>query len=316
MSAEGFFGGTPEGWFWYKMPPEPVKPEPVKTKPVPAKPPKLVKVPKPAGPPRYSAAWLKANLPKYLNRAIDTPSRTNVLAYMTLQRMAMDKAQRFADMTERVVQTTPFLDEGNRRPYNTVGGRLANRRSRKARNRSMRWLSKRVGIWFFYSSSRSCLYCDAQAGILNGVRELYGFQITAISTDGTPPPMGFQGARIDRGQAERLNINTPIALVLVNPEAGAVVPLSHSMLTRDQVVERVILAANTAGWLPDWLYKRTRPMRSMPRLVNNVLRPENRKLPDAIASRARTGGSPVPIAPNDIMRQLGLGYTLTLSGAN
>src|SRR5699024_2059836 len=98
--------------------------------------------------------------------------------------------------------------------------------------------------------------------------------------------------------------------------ADSVVPLSHSMLTRDQVVERVILAANTAGWLPDGLYKRTRPMRSMPRLVGNQLRPENRTLPDAIASRARTGASPVPIAPETIMKQLGLSNTLSLSGAD
>lgn len=311
--AGGFFGGDrPEGWFWYRLPPEPIEPKPVKPQP----PKKTSKAPAPKprvlkpGPPVMSAAWLKKNIPKYLNLAIDRPTRENVLTYLVLQRVAMDKSQRFADMTERVVQTTPLLDEYTRRPISGIGARLANRKSRQGVDRSMNWLSERVGVWFFYSGD--CVYCASQAKILKDVQKMYGLYVTAISMDGAPPPPGFKQARRDQGQAEQLGIKTPIALVLVNPEDQSIVPLSHALLTRKQLIGRIILASNTAGWLPDWRYKNTRPMRNNRLVVNKV----NRRLPAALAHRARAKPSPVPVKPSSLLQRLGMTGAVTLSGAD
>lgn len=311
-SAGAFFsasGPEPEGWFWYDMPPKPVKPEP-KQKPKP-KPPTIANRPakRPRktqsnpdqGPPVFSVAWIRKNLKKYRNRAINNPTRKNILAFLSLQRVMLDKAQAFSDAMEAVVKTTPVLDESTRRPLNAMGAKLANQRANRARDRAMRWLADRVGIWYFYSSD--CAACAPQASQLHAIQQIYDWTITAIAMDGkAPPPRKLERVRIDTGQAGRLGINTPLALVLVNPRTREVVPLSHSLLTRTEIVGRILLAAHTAGWLPDQLYNRTRPMRA------------NRTFTHRISNR-HTYNTPVPVQPGRVLRRLGLEETIHLSGA-
>ncbi|WP_336107927.1 conjugal transfer protein TraF, partial [Thalassospira sp. CH_XMU1420-2] len=47
-----------------------------------------------SGPSPMSAEWLKANMPRLLNQALDNPTRENVEAYYGAQRVMMDKAER------------------------------------------------------------------------------------------------------------------------------------------------------------------------------------------------------------------------------
>jgi conjugal transfer pilus assembly protein TraF len=93
--GQPFFQGKEEGWFWYKDPKErPVQLPPKSMLPLPAK-------PKETEP--LSVEWLKKQMPVLLDRAIDNPTRENVEAYLYAQRLAMDKSQRFAEMSQRVV---------------------------------------------------------------------------------------------------------------------------------------------------------------------------------------------------------------------
>ena len=62
----------------------------------------------------------------YRDKAIDNPSPENVAAYYYLQRVMMDKAQRFTDMARRVVMSDPLLDENPRRPIATFAANEAN----------------------------------------------------------------------------------------------------------------------------------------------------------------------------------------------
>ena len=67
----------------------------------------------------FSAKWLQQNMPKLLERAIDSPNKENVEAYLYAQRVAMDKSQVYAESARRVVASDPFLDENNRVPLST-----------------------------------------------------------------------------------------------------------------------------------------------------------------------------------------------------
>lgn len=301
-ATSSFFGSEPpDGWFWYSVTPDPEpQPEPKpeakpKPKPMPARPPALKKAvaPDPKEPTAYSAVWIRENLPKYLNRAIDNPTRKNVLAYMYLQRLTIDKSQRFADAVEVAVKTTPALDENNRRPISSMGARLANRGADRATKRAMTELSQQLGVWFFYSSG--CDYCASQSSVLKGVEEIYGIPVTAISMDGGSPPPGFASARSDEGQANRLDIDGPMGLVLVNPKSRKVVPLSHGLLARDQLVSRILLAAKKAGWIDEDAYNRTRPMRA------------DQLLSAGFEGSAETGAPTtdnLPVSPDDVLDRL------------
>ena len=114
--AARFYEREAEGWFWYRrdplppapvLPPEP-PPAPVPPEPEPEPPPESASPPEPAP---LSAAWLRANLETYQQRAIDDPSPTNLAVFLYLQKIALDKASRFTDAFQRAVQNDPALDE-------------------------------------------------------------------------------------------------------------------------------------------------------------------------------------------------------------
>ncbi|MCX7100910.1 MAG: conjugal transfer protein TraF, partial [Methylobacter sp.] len=120
-----YYEDKERGWFWYEEPvldedvaePEPLLPEPPpiqekKAEPEPAKPPEA----KP-----LSAEWFRKNMEKYRDKAIDEPTPQNVSAYMYLQRVMLDKAEKFTEVSQQVVMSDPVLDENSRRPIATFG---------------------------------------------------------------------------------------------------------------------------------------------------------------------------------------------------
>lgn len=107
-----FFHDKERGWFWREEFIEPPLPKPKKEKhptPIPARDSTEEIQP-------LSVAWLRKNLEKYRDQAIDVPSPENVAAYFYLQRVMMDKAHRFTDVAHEVVISDPRLDENVRRP--------------------------------------------------------------------------------------------------------------------------------------------------------------------------------------------------------
>ena len=106
FAAESWYERHAEGWHWYNDPekiqevePE-VVPEPKEEpKKEPPKPKMMVPEPaKPKHPVAFSSEWLNTMIPKYLSRAVDDPTPENVEAFFLLQRLAMDKAERFQKM--------------------------------------------------------------------------------------------------------------------------------------------------------------------------------------------------------------------------
>ena len=110
-----FYGDKERGWFWYEEPisddepvedvappPEPPPPKEIKAEQPPAK---------PAEAKPLSAEWFRKNMEKYRDKAIDEPTPENVSAYMYLQRVVLDKSEKFAQVTQQVVMSDPVLDE-------------------------------------------------------------------------------------------------------------------------------------------------------------------------------------------------------------
>ena len=262
-----FYRRSAEGWFWYaeELPaieePEPdSKPPPPRTVDPPPQPQEArtdVQVPAaPAGPSPLSAAWLRANLERYRDSAIDDPSPRNVTLYLYLQRLAIDKAERFAEATQRVVWSDPLLDETTRRPLATFAANLVNRQAAANREAALTETAKVAGLWFLFRSD--CPYCEAQAPLLEVLATRYGFDVQAVSLDGRPLPGGFYpDFRTDRGQAEALGVVSTPALFLARPPDG-LVPLSQGVLSLAELEQRIVHAATEAGWIAPHWRERTR----------------------------------------------------------
>ncbi|WPL23167.1 conjugal transfer protein TraF [Thiorhodovibrio frisius] len=256
-----FYERGAEGWFWYaEQPPEPEEELEPPPDPPPTPAPEEVAEQPPApetpsnqpGPTPLSAAWLRANLERYRDVAIDDPSPQNVSLYLYLQRLAIDKAERFAEASQRAVWSDPFLDETTRRPLATFAANLVNREAANQRDQALTKTAQVAGLWFLYRSD--CPYCEAQAPLLELLTNRYGLDVQAIALDGRPLPSGFfPNFRTDSGQARALGVVSTPALFLVRPPDG-IKPLSQGVLSLAELQQRIVQTAADAGWIdPRWL---------------------------------------------------------------
>ncbi|WP_287962921.1 conjugal transfer protein TraF [Alcanivorax sp.] len=276
-SKHSFFGRGDEGWFFYKeqFPPEKKKkPKPKHTRPAAPKQQEQAKA-KPAkvGPAPFSAAWLKINLPKYLNLALDHPTETNVRAYLLLQKLSLDKSSRFALMAQSVSITDPLLDAVSRRPLATSGTHVASGVANLKRDLLLKDLSKRVGIWAFYSGQ--CPYCHLLGKTLAALERNYGFTVMPVSMDGSEPPAEFPNRdqhRVDSGQSGALGVKQSPAVVLINVQTGEHVSIVQgSMLSFDGAKDRILLAAMQKGWITTAQYIESTPENPVPYLSADTL---------------------------------------------
>ncbi len=258
----GFYGRGAEGWFWYHDPPVPMKAPKKKQPPQPPKPPQAAReappqeVAKPAGPPPLSAEWLKANIPKYLNQAIDDPSHENVRAYYYLQRLAMDKSSRFARVAQEVVMGDPRLDETSRQPITNYAANEVPKAAAVATEEALKGIAQSAGLFFFFRSD--CRFCHIMAPVLQRFGDTYGLSILPVSLDGAPLPDGsFPDYQTDNGVAAALKVEVTPAVFLALPP-DTFVGVAQGALSMSELTERVVMAAHKAGLVNDATFARTR----------------------------------------------------------
>ncbi|PLY15316.1 MAG: hypothetical protein C0631_07585 [Sedimenticola sp.] len=151
QATNAFIKDKERGWFWYE---DPIIPEEEEEQPIPEIPPPPPaetaekKEVEPEKPKMFSVVWLREQLPKLRERAIDDPSKKNVRTYLYAQRVMMDKADNFSNTWRRVVMTDPLLDENNRFPFAT-GFRAVSLRARSAsQDKVMKMISEEAGIFY------------------------------------------------------------------------------------------------------------------------------------------------------------------------
>ncbi len=261
QAASPYYQQKERGWFWYEAPPAEPEPEeePPQTpdKPAPAIAEKTA--PKAEGPKPLTSEWFRKNMEKYRDQAIDNPSPGNVNLYMYLQRVMLDKAEKFAEASQVAVMTDAALDENARRPVATFGAFAKDEMAANGTKEAVRQLAEMAGIWFFFRSD--CTYCVKESGVLNGLMNTHGFKVMAISLDGLPLPNGdFKDFVVDQGQAKKMGVDTTPALFLVKPEAneGGVIQLGQGLLSGEEIVNRSITLAHQAGWLTHSTFDKTR----------------------------------------------------------
>lgn len=238
-----------EGWFWYQDPKDEVPADPPpQQQPEPAKKQEVAhsKKPEKAQEEPFSVEWLRVSMPKLLDAAINDPTKENVEAYLYAQRVAMDKSQRYAEMTQRVVAADPFLDENNRVPIAAYTKAFFLRQLGQGTNEALKHIAKVGGLWVFFDST--CEYCRPQANSVQEISKKYGFLTKFISMDGKPLP-NVPTFVNDNGHAKLLNLRlTPTTVLVVPPNNYFVV--SQGMMAQDQLEQRIIIAAESNNLLP------------------------------------------------------------------
>ncbi|MBL0941388.1 MAG: conjugal transfer protein TraF [Alphaproteobacteria bacterium] len=97
-------------------------------------------------------------------------------------------------------------------------------------------LAKTHGLFFFFKAN--CSYCHAFAPIVKSFARTYGWQVLAISLDGSQLKE-FPQAIFDNGAARTLGVTSVPTLLAVEPKAQITIPLSFGMSSQDQIEERI-----------------------------------------------------------------------------
>ncbi|NLC22296.1 MAG: conjugal transfer protein TraF [Halomonadaceae bacterium] len=289
LASGGYYERAQEGWWWYQELPiieeeEPEKKDEPKEEPTVTvmQAPPAEDSPEPVettsqGPAPLSAEWFRDNLQTYMDKAIDDPSKENVEAYFLLQRVMMDKAQNFADMSQRVVMGDPVLDEINRRSLDPSSSRMQETLSAQNREKALDRVLEKAGLAFFFSSD--CALCTNQARILSGLSERTNLEVIPVTIDGLPlPDNSFSEAMVaDQGQAEALGITEGPALVLMAPP-DRWVPISYGVISQEDIISRVLMTAADEGIITESELNKTRPIHITSSLSD--LLTEDGSLPD------------------------------------
>lgn len=241
-----------DGWHFYEPdpPPPPKKPKPKTPVPVtPGQPAVTVE----QGPAPLSSAWLRENMQYYADLAIDNPTPENVELLAYLERVMMDKAERYSQARVQVAISNPQLDEYARSPLTAVQQKTANKTKSAAKERVLARLANRVGLWYFFSST--CPYCAQQDPILDMFQEDTGFQILSISLDGGPHASGVQKPYvINDGHAQKLGVMSTPTFVVADTESGELYNLAAGLRTYQELEERLIELGRIQGWISEIEY--------------------------------------------------------------
>lgn len=258
-TSSSFYENSEDGWFWYKdEKEEPKKPDQLKKQtPSPQEQLKNAENPEKA----FSVAWLRKNIPRYLDLAIDNPIPENVRAFLLIQRIMLDKAENFSQAVQAQVVGDVLIDESARRGFSTVAANTLNAKGTEEARKLIASLSDKVGIFFFFSST--CSYCKAQIPILGYFAKRYDIAIMGVSVDG----IGFQTQdgkdpfpwKPDAGLAQKLGLSQVPALVLVTPKGDAE-PISQGILSLNEIEQRILLVSKRKGWIKEEQFEKTRPM--------------------------------------------------------
>ena len=276
-----FLNRKAEGWFWYIDPKKVEEPEPEEVIPPPVQPapnptPAPVSVaPVKKFPEPFSAKWVRETLEDYKDKAWTNPTEENVKAYFLLQRFAVDRSNKFADVAQRVTVGNKLLDENFRRPIATFGSQLTDKETITRRYDMLKNVAEKAGIFFFFKSD--CQYCEAEAPIVSFMEHDFGFKVIAISLDGGELQSAkFKDTRRNAGHAEQLGVTATPALFLVDEE-GHFDAIGQGALAWDDLQRRVLLVAQRAGWITEDEYKQTTPIAN-PELQTDL----SEKLPQLI----------------------------------
>lgn len=168
--------------------------------------------------------------------AVMNPTTENVQAYMVIQKQLMDRSSKFAQKWMEVVYTTPKLDYTVKHPTSQAARHVYLDQQKLKMDLQVKALSKSHGLFFFFSNS--CAYCKNFAPIVKAFSDKYGWEVMAISIDGSSLPE-FPNAVMDNGTAKSLGVKFVPTLLAVNPTREEIIPLSHGMSSQDQILDRI-----------------------------------------------------------------------------
>ena len=201
-----------------------------------------------------NSAWLRENLPKLREAAIDNPTDQNLAMHYYAQRILFDLASRFSERSKEFLVQEPALNEEFRRPTNASSLITWKDEIEKAKEKLIQSLSDKLGLFFFYRSD--CPYCHKQSFSMAHLQKRTGFQVLGVSMDGkkliAPRSDEYKHkADINGGLSRRYNISITPTLMVVDYKTQEAVPIAYGLDDYQNILENILLVAKQKGLLTE-----------------------------------------------------------------
>lgn len=280
-----FIDRNQEGFFWYKDPSDEVT-EQVTQMPEQSPPEKPIES-VPEGPAPYSTVWLRENLPKYLDAAIDNPTPENVSAYLYLQQYSLEKASQYSDIVESVTFGNPILDGNNQRPIATFANNAVLDRTNERRNELMHELSNKIAIFYFVDQGA---LSEAQHPIIDIFKNTYNFSGVTISYKSKIPFDTDQ--RPDIGHSDLMGVTSVPAIVVASAD-GRFDVISQAPVSLPELTKRIFVSAGRLNVIDTDTLDSLKPIANKPSIpIAAIKKPEGFvPISQADVVRAFNGGN-------------------------
>lgn len=240
--STAFFERHAEGWHWYEEIPRDNKIEERKESSLKEPPSGRSSLRSSSSTPTEKIEAQRKELETKLHTAILEPSHENIITYILAQKALMDQSQRFSESWQRVVMTTPALDETLIHPVDQNARHIYYQEKHQEITKRIKALAQEYGLFFFFKGE--CSYCHHFAPIVKNFAKKHGWSVLAVSLDGGTLP-DFPGARRDNGMAARLQVSHVPALIAFHPSSGQMIPLAYGLVSESEIEERVDLLTRT-----------------------------------------------------------------------
>lgn len=276
--GESFYQEKEKGWFWYEPEPEPeADPEQTPEPDIKISPPTAPEKPESTEKPKnveINVKWLRDNLPRLRDTAIDYPSEVNVKRYLYAQRLMLDKASKFSAVSMEVSALDPTLNEELRRPGHQNALLQYGDERRKASDKLLKLIAQKAGLFFFFKST--CQFCHQQAPILFNIQEQSGMQILPISVDGKMIPNSPWGnyyvTDTSGTLGQKLHVKVYPTIYIVTKDGKEMHNIAAGLTSYDELVKRIFVVAKQQKWISEVEYQQIKHVREI-QLVKDPSKP-------------------------------------------
>ena len=259
---DNFYSDRQRGWFWFETESEPDEEE-------------KAAIQEPIAPPDESQTkepqeitldieWLRENIDRLRDVAIEQPSKENLASFAYAQRLMLDYSTRFSTKMMEFIEAEPALDENQRRPTTTVGLSMFRDETKKGISNALTAVVEKAHIWFFYRSD--CGFCHKQLPILKELQYRHGVKILAVSMDGKQLPgmEDFEHVN-DYGLtvSKRLKVVATPTMFLVGNNNEFFYPLTRGLEALPKLEDRLILAARETNLINEQQYAKAQSVREI-----------------------------------------------------
>ncbi len=230
-----FYQDHARGWFWYEDPE--VNDDVLEKKPEdPSRLSPVISEEKP----KTAVERLKevqARLAELKATAILEPTSKNVKAYQDMQMKVMNQSEAFSRAWVMNVFMNPSLDENVKNPSAQSARFVVYEKERQKTQSIIQELKNSYGLFYFYSGS--CAYCKAFNSLVKLFADKYGWEVMAISLDGSPSDV-FLNWQPDNGIAQQWNVQTVPTVFAINPKTDHVIPVANGFTAIDEMEKRIV----------------------------------------------------------------------------